>query len=202
MDDSYPTHRMDFGVTVVNDILYVIGGYYISEPVSGRVMPTSANEEYIPIGYGTPDPSYIPPIESTVAGIKVVSPVNQTYNESSVSLIFTVNNPVNWIGYSLDGQENVTITGNSTIANITRGLHNVIVYANDSFRDIDSSETVTFSIASEPSANKEPFLTLPVSEPFPVVPVATVSAGVVAIVAGLLIYYRKKKRHVRGGEFR
>ena len=54
-------------------------------------------------------------LETTPPKISILSPVNQTYNESSVPLVFTVDKTVNWTGYSLDGQQNVTITGNTTI---------------------------------------------------------------------------------------
>jgi hypothetical protein len=60
-----PTNRLDFGVAVVNDILYVIGGrhYTFLYPADSPYIITqsAANEAYMPIGYGTPDPDYTPP---------------------------------------------------------------------------------------------------------------------------------------------
>jgi len=158
-------NRSDFGVAVVNDILYVIGGYLRS---SRHVTPVAVNEQYIPIGYSTPPE------------IKIVSPENQTYNGSSVSLVFTVNKPVNWMGYSLDGQDNVTVTGNTTISGLTNSLHNIIVYARDEFGNTGASDTVFFSVAEES---------------FPVAPVAAASAATAAIIGiGLLVYFKKRKR--------
>ena len=61
-----PTLRMDFGVAAVDDILYAIGGYFVSEPLLSRVVPTNVNEQYTPFGYGAPDPSYVPPFASLV----------------------------------------------------------------------------------------------------------------------------------------
>ena len=124
------------------------------------------NEQYIPIGYGVPPE------------IKVVSPVNQTYNESSVSLVFTVNKPVNWTGYSLDGQDNVTITGNTTIAGLSNGLHNVTVYARDEFENTGVSETISFSVET----------------PFPTTLVIAPIASVVVVGVGLLVYFRKRRK--------
>jgi parallel beta-helix repeat protein len=110
--------------------------------------------------------------------ISVLSPVNQVFNESSVALLFTVDKPASWMGYSLDGQNNVTITGNVTIAGLSSGLHNVTVYAEDEFGNRCASETVFFTIA-------EP-------EPFPVASVAAASAATVAVVSvGLLVYFKK-----------
>jgi N-acetylneuraminic acid mutarotase len=51
-----PTSRYNFGVAVANDTLYVIGGHTYSFP--GDYAPIAVNEQYTPIGYGTPDPTY------------------------------------------------------------------------------------------------------------------------------------------------
>jgi hypothetical protein len=58
---SMPTNRMNHNAAVVNDMLYVIGGYNFSSPYSGYVTPTAANEQYTPIDYGSPDPFYPTP---------------------------------------------------------------------------------------------------------------------------------------------
>jgi len=161
---TMPTTRSDFGIAVVNYILYVIGGYLRGSP---NVTPTAVNEQYIPIGYSAPPE------------IKIVSPENQTYNESSVPLVFTVNKPVNWLGYSLDGQDNVTITGNATLSELANGLHNITVYARDEFENTGASETISFSV----------------EVPFPTTLVAAASAATIAVVgAVLLLYFRKRKR--------
>jgi hypothetical protein len=117
--------------------------------------------------------------------ISILSPLNQTYNESSVPLLFTTDKAVNWTGYSLDGKQNVTINCNSTVVNMTNGLHNITVYANDTFGNIGASENITFQVElPEPS------------KPFPTALVAAVSgaSAVVVVVAGLLVYLKKRKR--------
>lgn len=38
---------------------------------------------------------------------------NATYTAPTVDLNFTINEPAKWIGYSLDWQNNITITGNA-----------------------------------------------------------------------------------------
>jgi len=78
--------------------------------------------------------------------ISILSPENKTYTTSSVSLSFTVDRATSWIGYSLDGQSNVTITGNTTLTGLSDGIHTVTVYANDTAGNMGYSETVYFTV--------------------------------------------------------
>ncbi len=161
-----PTARAGAGVAVVDDLLYVIGGdsaWYFGV--------FDVNEQYTPFGYGT-----IPPT------INVSSPYAGNYSSSAVSLNFTLNRAVDWTGYSLDGKENVTASGNTTLKGLTNGLHNLTVYANDTFGNMGASETISFTVA--------------VPEPFPVVPVAAAIIIAVAVAASLLLYNRKRRKKV------
>ncbi|MBM4400736.1 MAG: hypothetical protein FJ045_02170 [Crenarchaeota archaeon] len=123
-------------------------------------------------------------LKTTPPKISVISPINQKFNESSIPLLFTVDKIVRWIGYSLDGEQNVTVNGNITISEITNGLHNITIYANDTFGNLGVSETINFTVAVP-----EPEL-----EAFPTVPVAVVSASIAVAVVGLLVYFKKRKR--------
>ena len=111
--------------------------------------------------------------------ISVLSPVDQVFNESSVPLCFTVDKQVNWTGYSLDGQDATTITGNTTLTELTNGLHNVTVYVKDMFGNDGASETVAF--------------TLEVPEPFPTAPVLVAVATLAVACIAIMVYF--KKRH-------
>ena len=82
--------------------------------------------------------------------ITIVSPQNLTYAASDVPLTFTVNETTSWMGYSLDGLANVTITGNTTLSSLSDGNHNIIVYANDAFGNTGSSTLVSFSVDTAP----------------------------------------------------
>ena len=183
------TKRSGFGVAVVNDMLFVIGGGTATYSDSSddwmfgpKITWYATNEQYTPFGYGTPDPSY----DGTPPEIAVVSPENKTYytggvglNSTDVELDFTVNEPVFSVHYELDGGTAVEISGNTTIAGLAIGVHNVTVSAFDAAGNMGVSETVFFAIA-------EP-------EPFPTVLVATASGASVAIIAvGLLVYFRKR----------
>jgi hypothetical protein len=129
------------------------------------------NQQYTPFGYGT-----VPP------AIAVVSPENKTYVASNVSLAFTLNKPAVWMGYSLDGQETVTVTENTTLNALSNGLHNITVYAKDEFENTGASETISFSVdVPEPS------------EPFPTTLVIAPIASVAVVGVGLLVYFKKCK---------
>jgi ABC-type transport system substrate-binding protein len=89
------------------------------------------------------EPEVIPPT------IIIKSPANATYDVTNVSLIFTVSEPAEWIGYSLDGAANVTITEDTTLTDLSLGLHDIIVYANDTDGNMGASNRVYFTIAEE-----------------------------------------------------
>ena len=110
--------------------------------------------------------------------VSILSLKNETYAKPEFHLNFTINEPVSWIGYSLDGQENVTITGNTTLSGLSNGLHSIIIYANDTVGNVGGSEPVTFFI-------KEPF-------PTTLVIVSIITVVVISIV--LLFDFKKRKR--------
>jgi hypothetical protein len=119
------------------------------------------------------------PYDTEPPRISILSPENKICNESSVPLTFLIYEPASSMSYSLDGQDNITIIGNSTISDLTNGLHNVSVYVKDMCGNVGASETVSFSV----------------EVPFPVAPVTATSVAIVAVVGvGLLVYLKKRKR--------
>jgi hypothetical protein len=126
-----PTARAWLNVAVVNDLLYVLGG---SPGLFLSFLGT--NEQYTPIGFGTIAPT-----------VQVVSPENMTYSSNNVSLVFTVSKPVEWMGYKIDNQETITITGNLTLPdNLSSGSHSLTVYVKDAFSNNGLSEVVSFNV--------------------------------------------------------
>ncbi len=87
-------------------------------------------------------------LDVTPPQITIISPENKTYRSSSVHLNFTVNESTSWMGYSLDGKENQTITGNTTLTNLHNGSHNIIVYARDYAGNEGASEKVYFTLST------------------------------------------------------
>ncbi len=117
-------------------------------------------------------------IDTTPPVVSDLSEKNKTYYSTNMPLNFTVSDPASQITYSLDGQQNETIAGNTTLTNLSYGKHNLTVYAADLAGNVGVSETICFNI----------------TEPFPTVPVATASTvAIVAVAAGLLIYFKKHK---------
>jgi len=85
----------------------------------------------------------VPPAPTII----VQSPTNRAYDMSGIPLIFTVDQPTSWIGYSLDSQANVTVMGNTTMNYCLGGSHYVCVYANDTAGNMGASNIVQFSVA-------------------------------------------------------
>jgi hypothetical protein len=115
---------------------------------------------------------------SVAPQITVLSPETKTYNVSDVPLDFTVEETFSKIEYSLDGQSNVTINGNTTLTWLPNGDHNVTVYATDEFGNTGVSKTIHFNVEA----------------PFPTALVVAVSVAAVVVVGiGLLVYFKKRK---------
>jgi hypothetical protein len=132
-----------------------------------------------------------PSSDNTPPTVSILSPESGTYASNDVPLTFTVSESTSWIGYSLDEQENQTITGNSTLSELPGGLHSLIVYAEDASGNIGASEVVQFTVeAGEPEPLPEPFPTWAV-----VVMVVVVGAAVV-----VLVYFAKIRKPAGKGK--
>lgn len=132
-----------------------------------------------------------PRVDTTPPSISDLSIGNKTYTISNVSLAFTVSEPTLGISYSLDGQENVAIDGNTTLTELSDGSHSLIVYATDTSGNRGASETVYFSIDVPQPEPLEPLL----------ITWITAATTIIAIVgAALLVYFRKTKRTTLKGE--
>jgi hypothetical protein len=105
-------------------------------------------------------------------------------NARSFSLNFTVNKPTSWMGYSLDGFGNVTINGSLTLTDLSSGLHNITLYAEDVFGNMGNSETIFFTMTEEPTPRPEPFPTALL--------ICSVAAVVAVVGLGLLVYFKKR----------
>jgi hypothetical protein len=121
----------------------------------------------------------------TPPAISFLSMENQTYETTNVPLNFTVNQSVSQITYSLDGRDNVTVAGNTTLTGLPQGAHTLIVYAQDTAGNAGASEPIIFTVATalEPEQGREPF---------PATLVLASIASVAIVGTGLLVYFRKR----------
>jgi len=115
----------------------------------------------------------------TAPKISNLSVENKTYTETYIPLNFTVNENTSQLTYSLDGKDNVTITGNTTLTGLPTGLHNVTLYARDAAGNTGASETITFTVADE-------------TEPFPVALVAVAIVSMAVVGVGVTVYFKKR----------
>lgn len=92
------------------------------------------------------------PLNTTPPLIVVKSPRNASYSAGPIPLTFTVNEPFSWIGYSLDGQMNVTIDGNTTLMGLSEGTHSIILYGNDTSGNMNHSDIIYFTVDLSPPA--------------------------------------------------
>jgi hypothetical protein len=119
--------------------------------------------------------------DTTPPSILLLSPQNITYDTSEIPLAFRINETTSWIGYSLDGQLNVTITGNITLTALPTGSHNIIIYARDIAGNTEASEITTFTFTE----------TQP-PESYPTAWVAATAIATIAVSGTAFLFYFKR----------
>lgn len=132
--------------------------------------------------------------------ILIYSPQTTTYDKSSVSLIYSINQSTPQICYSIDGQKNKTETRTATfnylahdelnatlyttlLTDLSNGKHKVTVYATDEVGNL-GSQTVEFTVENSPATDSNILL---YGFVFAIIPVAAV-----CLIVGLRSYRRKK----------
>jgi hypothetical protein len=119
------------------------------------------------------------PVDTVAPSVLALSPENKSYETSSIPLNFIVNEPLLQIEYSLDGEKNVTIEGNTTLTGLANGGHNLTVYVWDEAGNVGASETLSFTV----------------DVPFPTTLVAVASGvSLGAVGLGIVVYFKKRKR--------
>jgi hypothetical protein len=118
----------------------------------------------------SPEPDTQPPV------VTVLNPTSKTYETKDIPLTFTVNELTSWMRYSVDGEAEVTITGNITLSGLTVGAHNLTVSAADLTGLIGVSKTIQFTIVT----------------PFPTTLVIASIAVAAAVSVGFLLYLKRQ----------
>ncbi|MCW4046506.1 MAG: HYR domain-containing protein [Candidatus Bathyarchaeota archaeon] len=142
----------------------------------GYVVVGTSSGNVIMLAKISPEPDVTPPV------ISVLSPKSKTYEPSEIPLTLTVNEPTSWIKYSLDGKDNVTITGNITLPTLSSGDHSITVYAQDIAGNVGTSGPIRFRVAA-------------------VFPIGWIAVGVAiaaGVVVGVLVYFKRQTLSARG----
>jgi hypothetical protein len=74
---------------------------------------------------------------------------NGTYDANTVPLSYAANKPVSWATFSLDGQENKTLTQNTVLTELAKGVHTLTVYAADELGLVGASGNIQFTVTPE-----------------------------------------------------
>jgi hypothetical protein len=120
-------------------------------------------------------------VDNSPPSISVLGLDDKICSVSDVPLTLKVDEAISQLKYSLDGQDNVTIAGNTTLVGLSEGSHSIKVYGGDVYGYTGVSETVTFAV---------------VRKAFPITLIGTVIiVSAAAVSFGLMPYFlRRKKR--------
>jgi hypothetical protein len=77
-----------------------------------------------------------------------ILPIENRSDSLDVPITFLTSESPSWIGYSLDNQANVSITGNTTLTRLTEGTHSLVIYANDTTGNMGVSNMIYFTVES------------------------------------------------------
>jgi len=211
-----------------NDFIYPY--HFTSSPIYFSVNyladypTTSPKPTDPPKPTATPTPSPTPQVPK----VTILSPANgstfvnieenNTFLGVNFPLIYELNEMPSWVGYSIDGNSNVTVTQNSTIVDLPSqfGKISLTLFANDTLGSWATPQTIYFFIAPKsapvtptpsPTSTHSPSPSLtqqPTTEPTPpirsipppnynlIIIVAGTVAAIVA-AAGALAYFKKRK---------
>lgn len=114
--------------------------------------------------------------------ISLLTPLNQTYTTTNIQLNYAVNEPISWVGYSLDSQLPVQLNQNTTLTELTTGTHSLSLLVTFSNGTRVSSESVYFTI--------QPII---FSEIFLVITIALV-AIILSAFAAIVLQKRNRKK--------
>lgn len=128
------------GIAIILFLTSMFSSTVIIHPVkaNGAGSENSKNMDQYPLSFQH---------ETQLPSIMILSPQNKTYTaNNTILLTFTIDGFASWIGYSLNGQTNTTITGNTTLPALPDGCYYFVVYTNDTFGNIAFSPSTRFAV--------------------------------------------------------
>jgi N-acetylneuraminic acid mutarotase len=136
VNSSTPLGVYSFGVGVIGDVFYILGG------VAAKGYSSDLVYRYVPA-------DYLP------LTLSISSPNNdQIYNSGEVPLIFTRNKLFGSLSYTLDEQEKGVLYDNLTLTGLTEGNHTITIFATSSQGSKEPLASANFTIL--PSISQEP----------------------------------------------
>jgi parallel beta-helix repeat protein len=147
---------------------------------------------------------YQPPV------VSVVSPEYKTYDISNVAVNFSASKEISRATYSLDGNESGSLQNGCTLTGLSLGVHKFTVYAEDTFGNIGTSETITFIVANpslspnispSPSQVLSPIqqpTTIPNPQPLPQEAYCIVVLVVAVLIVGVVVLFLRNRNKTKG----
>ncbi|MCK9370160.1 LamG domain-containing protein [Candidatus Dojkabacteria bacterium] len=128
------------------NVTFPIGNYLFRANITGGQNFTDVLYAYYNISINIVYPT-----------ITIDQPTNTTYRDLyqlnySLNTTITDNNAISSKWYSINGGSNITFTSNTTLTNLIAGSNTLIVYANDTGNNLNSS-SVTFYLSFTPKIN-------------------------------------------------
>lgn len=141
-------------ITIDNTTVYGNGYAYPFETlISNQITHLSSIDTISGFGlqsyYAGDNPSYSTYLDALGFSWDPYYEVGDNTNEGLL-LSFTNTTSLDWMGYSLDGQANRTISGNTTLPQLVNGTHQVQVFGNDSIGEEYQSQVQFFTIGDAP----------------------------------------------------
>jgi hypothetical protein len=142
--------------------------------------------------------------------ISIVYPTNNTFFNVSIEgvffhLTYQTNSTLSWAGFSIDGGQNITATGNSTSAVYNEefrneymfensGYHTLTLYANDTTGNWATPQTVTYQVAYHPDITGYPSTPSPIVTSSQLLTVVVTTIIALAVIIVFFMLYRKHRK--------
>lgn len=140
MKPFIPLMKKKVLVLLLAFVMLIVLGLVFKEFISASIFDTFAV---------TQDTTPTVTLDAYPPDLIVDSPTSTNYSTRIVDINYSVSDSgsgVDAVWYNLDGGQNTTLTGNTTVTVSQRGDYNFYIYANDSVGFINDTEFVTFSV--------------------------------------------------------
>jgi hypothetical protein len=153
-----------------------------------KVIATGDYFAMVPLGFNISSSPVHFIVDTASPNISILSPMNKKYFVDepyiTIPLTYETSEPLAWVGYSLDGSSNITISENETLIEIPDESSSLTLYGNDTVGNWAVPQTVYYEIAFN--------LGTPPTEPFPTTLTVAVGVIVAVICTGLIVYFKKR----------